>query len=505
MLSKIKSFLKDSAIYSISNAAYKGMGVITLPIYSKYLTLSQFGIFVILDPIITILAELLTAGQTNSILYFAKATETEQKRKRVFFTITVLVASLNLLFILLAHVWGNGVLQAIDQSGDVTGYLLFIIYISVFRSVNNLFLNKLRADENSIAFTIITLIKIASFVLAIIVLVAFYKFGVSGIMYAYLISELLIFIILAIKMFSHFQFEFHSGIASESLKFGFPLIFSAVGIMLLNLSDRFLLNHFIDKASVGLYDFGYRIAGILNMFLIMPFNLTLMPSVYNVYETPGYERYYSKLMTYLCFITVWAGLAISLMSEELVRLFALNSDYNNAFIVVPIIILAYIFSATRNVASIGLLVKKKTSYIALLTLSMAILNILLNIYLIPVYGLIAAAYTTLFSYFIFHIITELISRKQLDIKYETGKLVMLFALAIILYLTAINLLSGVSLFSFVVKILLVGIFPLLLKPLKFYEEIEIATLKKIFKNIANYSEVKRMIYNLLLQRRNDEK
>jgi O-antigen/teichoic acid export membrane protein len=136
---------------------------------------------------------------------------------------------------------------------------------------------------------------------------------------------------------------------------------------------------------------------------------------------------------------------------------------------------------------------------------MAILNILLNIYLIPVYGLIAAAYTTLFSYFIFHIITELISRKQLDIKYETGKLVMLFALAIILYLTAINLLSGVSLFSFVVKILLVGIFPLLLKPLKFYEEIEIATLKKIFKNIANYSEVKRMIYNLLLQRRNDEK
>jgi O-antigen/teichoic acid export membrane protein len=275
--------------------------------------------------------------------------------------------------------------------------------------------------------------------------------------------------------------------------------------MLLNLSDRFLLNHFIDKASVGLYDFGYRIAGILNMFLIMPFNLTLMPSVYNVYETPGYERYYSKLMTYLCFITVWAGLAISLMSEELVRLFALNSDYNNAFVVVPIIILAYIFSATRNVASIGLLVKKKTSYIALLTLSMAILNILLNIYLIPKYGFITAAYTTLFSYFVFHIVTEVISRKYLDIKYETGKLLVLFSLAIILYLFAVNILNGISLFSFIVKIILIGIFPLLLQPLKFYEEIELATLKKIFNNISNYSEIKRMISNLLSQRHNGEK
>lgn len=505
MLGKIKNFLKDSAIYSVSNAAYKGMGVITLPIYSKYLTLSQFGIFVILDPIITILAELLSAGQTNSILYFAKATEEVSKRKKVFFTITILVVSINLLFIVLAHIWGNGVLLAIDQSGDITGYLLFIIYISVFRSVNNLFLNKLRADENSIAFTIITLIKIASFVLAIIVLVAFYSFGISGILYAYLFSELLIFIILAFKMFSHFQFEFHSGIATESLKFGFPLIFSAIGIMLLNLSDRFLLNHFIDKSSVGLYDFGYRIAGILNMFLIMPFNLTLMPSVYNVYNTPGYERYYSKLMTYLCFITVWAGLAISLMSEELVRLFALNSDYNNAYMVVPIIILAYIFSATRNVASIGLLVKKKTTYIALLTLSMAILNIVLNIYLIPRYGFITAAYTTLFSYFVFHLVTELISRKYLDIKYETGKLLMLFALAIIVYLFAVNILNGVSIFSFIVKLILIGVFPLLLLPVKFYEEIEIATLKKIFNNISNFSEIKRMISDLLSQRQNGEK
>lgn len=505
MLGKIKNFLKDSVIYSVSNAAYKGMGVITLPIYSKYLTLSQFGIFVILDPIITILAELLSAGQTNSILYFAKATEEESKRKKVFFTIAVLVVSINLLFILLAHVWGNGALLAIDQSGDITGYLLFIIYISVFRSVNNLFLNKLRADENSIAFTIITLIKIVSFVLAIIVLVAFFSFGVSGIMYAYLISELLIFIILAFKMFSHFQFEFHRGIAAESLKFGFPLIFSAIGIMLLNLSDRFLLNHFIDKASVGLYDFGYRIAGILNMFLIMPFNLTLMPSVYNVYETPGYERYYSKLMTYLCFITVWAGLAISLMSEELVRIFALNSDYNNAFVVVPIIILAYIFSATRNVASIGLLVKKKTSYIALLTLSMAILNIVLNLYLIPKYGFITAAYTTLFSYFVFHIATEVISRKYLDIKYETGKLLLLFSLAIILYLFAVNILNGISLISFIVKIILIGIFPFLLRPLKFYEDIEITTLKKIFNNISNFSEIKRMVSDLLSQRHNGEK
>lgn len=496
MKNKIFGILKHSAFYSIGNIALKGMGVITLPIYTRFLTQSEYGMFGLLDITITILAEILTLGQANSLIYFNNKSGYDEKKRSIFFTITALILIANFIFILLAEAFGFSILTFAGSENTFGGYLPFLIYIVFLRAVNTVFVNKLRAEEKSLFFTSITLIKIVVFVGLIFLTVVHFKQSVYGIMNSYLLSEVVVLMILIPNMIKEMDWKWDKDIAKQALKFGFPLIFSSIGIMILNVSDRYLIGYFVDLTSVGLYDFGYRIAGVLNMFLIMPFGQALLPSAIKEFGKEGDKRYYSKLMTYMCFVTIWGGFAISIFSDEFIRIFG-TENYSPAKFFIPLIIIAYIFSAKRNVASTGLFLSGKTSYIALITLAAGILNIVLNIIFIPIYGFIAAAYTTVISFIIFYFLTKILADRFYKIAFETKKITILFLVAILLFVLheAIPVVNyPISLF---LKLILIAVFPFILYPFKFYEKIELETLKNgltVFKNPREFmSRIKELL------------
>ncbi|MDP2037424.1 MAG: hypothetical protein Q8L04_08575, partial [Ignavibacteria bacterium] len=106
MKEKIYSILKHSTIYGIGNVALKGMGIITLPIFAKFLTLAEFGAFGILDITIGILGEVLTLGQSNSVILFNNSTDYKEKKKTVFFTITISLLLFNSIFIIISELFG---------------------------------------------------------------------------------------------------------------------------------------------------------------------------------------------------------------------------------------------------------------------------------------------------------------------------------------------------------------------------------------------------------------
>lgn len=492
MKEKIYSTLKHSTIYGIGNVALKGMGVITLPIFVKFLSLAQYGAFGILDVTIGILSEVLTLGQSNSVILFNNSGDYKEKKKTVFFTITMSLLLFNLTFIVASELFGAPFLRSIKTSNEFISFLPFIIYISCTRMLNNIFMNKLRADDKSLLFTVITIIKILVFLALVYIMVIHLKLALAGILYSYLISEISILIIQFPFMVTEMEVKFDKEILRQALKFGFPLLFSTIGIMILNLSDRYMIKFFLNLKAVGLYDFGYRIAGVIYMFLILPFNQAFLPAAYKAYNQPDDKRYYTKAMTYMCFITIWGGLALSLFSNWIILLMG-NKNYLDAQSFIPVIILAYIFSGKRNIASTGLLLAGKTSYIAYITMGAGIINILLNLWLIPLYGIIAAAYTTLFSFVVFYLITKFLADKFFPIPYEGMKILRLFFLGIALYLLAFLIPFENIMVTFALKMMLVLSFPFILVPLNFYEKIELEILTKILKNPFS---IKKIVFNI---------
>jgi O-antigen/teichoic acid export membrane protein len=497
MYSKIKQFLKHSSIYSIGNIAVKGIGVITLPIYTKFISVPEFGLLGLIEISMAILVEIFTLGQANSILLLSNSIENKDQRKSAFYSISIVVFIIAFSALLIFELFKTPVLNLFYAPIEFSNLYTLALLVILLRVINTLFLFQLRALEKSTLYTVVILTKLFLIVLFVIFFVSVKQLGITGVLYSYILSEVLVFIIQLPLMIRRMQFQFNLKAVKIAFNFGIPLIFSSIGMMVLNLSDRYMLQIFTDLRTVGLYDLGYRIAGIINMFLIMPFSLALLPSAYKVYKTEGDKRYYSKLMTYMCFVLVWSGLALSLFSKEIVGLFALNPEYNSAFVVIPIIILSYIFSATRNLASLGMFLTKNTKHIAYITISAAILNICLNLLLIPRFGIMAAAYNTLISFILFYFITKYYADKFYKISYENVKLFKIFCIGILLYIIINSVFSDVTIIGMLVKTFMVIIFPLILYSLNLFDTIEIQAIKKIFSDSGAKISVSEIIKKII--------
>jgi O-antigen/teichoic acid export membrane protein len=496
MKAKVFQLLKHSTVYSFGNVALKGMGIITLPIYASHLTQTEFGTFGILDITIIVLSEFLSLGQSNSIIYFNNLKDYKDRNKSVFFTIASIVLAANIIFALFTGTIRFLFPQFINPLSLFSIYLPLICFISMIRAFNSVFINKLRADEKSVFYTVVTLIKIAAFICAVFYTIVYLKLSVIGIMYSYLFSEIFILILLCPVMFSKMKFDFDGEIGIKALKYGIPLIFAAIGIYILNLSDRFMIAYYLHLKAVGIYDFGYRIAGTIQMFLIIPFSQALLPSTYKEFKRPGDKRYYSKLMTYMCFVIVWGGLVLAIFGTLLVKLLG-NNNFNGAEVFVPIIILAYIFSSMRNVASTGMLLSGKTYYIGIITVGAGLLNIGLNIILLPRFGVIAAAYTTLIAFIIFYAVTKKISDRFYHIAFENNKIIMLLITGIILYfISSFISLNGIIL-SMLLRIAIILSFPFILYLLNFYEKIELETIRVSIKALRKPQEIRNLLTKLM--------
>lgn len=485
MLDKFKYFLKHSIIYSISNVATKASGIILLPIYTSYFTVEEFGRLGLVLAIITILIQIVVLGQNQSILKFNNQIEYVDKKKSILYTLSVFVILSTLVFIVIGEFAAPWLAKILGNFEDYYSSLRIAIYIIVVSIINNVFQNKLRADEKSVSFTVISLIKLFVLIVATVYLVTSLELGINGVLYGQLISEIITLIILVPLMLRLMEFKFEKDILNESLKFGLPLIFSALSMTLLNISDRFLIKFLDSEEALGLYELGYRVAGILNMFMIMPLNLTLLPVAYKVYQEPGDKDYYRKIMTYAAYLLVWGALALSIFSKEIIELFAGSGSYLPAYEVVPVILFAYVFFGMSLISSLGMYLTAKTTYVAIITILSAALNIILNFIFIPIYGIMGAAVNTLIAFIFLYLFSEIASNNYYKIGFENSKLLKLFILSVIILWLATYLSDISLLFRVILKLVIIFFFPVLLALFGYFNKKEVKAISGAIKKWYN--------------------
>lgn len=485
MLDKFKYFLKHSFIYSISNVATKASGIILLPIYTSYFTVEEFGRLGLVLAIITIMIQIVVLGQNQSILKFNNQIEYIDKKKSILFTLTLFVIFSALVFIVIGEFAAPWLAKILGNYNDYYSSLRIAIYIVVVSIITNVFQNKLRADEKSVSFTVISLIKLFVLIAATVYLVTSLELGINSVLYGQLISEMVTLIILTPFMLKLMEHRFEKNILAASLKFGLPLIFSALSMTLLNISDRFLIKFLANEEVLGLYELGYRVAGILNMFLIMPLSLTLLPIAYKIYKQPGDKEYYKKIMTYVTYVLIWGALFLSVFSREIVTLFSSNISFLPAYEVVPIILFSYVFFGMSMISSLGFYLVGKTAYVAIITIVSALLNIGLNLLLLPKYGIMAAAINTLVSFLFLYIVSLIVSNHFYRIFYEHKKLILLVILGVLLFFVSTLFNSMTFYLNLVLKFALVVIYPIILFIGSFYEASEIKLVKGLIRKWRN--------------------
>jgi len=132
-----------------------------------------------------------------------------------------------------------------------------------------------------------------------------------------------------------------------------------------------------------------------------------------------------------------------------------------------------------TISSLGMYLSGKNFYMALITMFCAGINIGLNFWLIPQYGIIAAAVSTVIAFFIQDTLSILASNKYYPIQYEYFKLIKIFIAGIVLYIVTINLLPGTLFTVILIKVVVSILFPFVCLLIGCFEKKELAAVKKV--------------------------
>ena len=473
MLNKIKLAIKNSFIFSLGNISSKIVGLILLPIITNKINLSEYGGLGIAEATTQVLIAVFSLSLYIALDRWYWDKEYRDKQKSMFFTVLIFVVFTSIIMIISFSLFLEPISILLFDTPNFTYLLMLMLITAGLQIVTQIPATLMKLQQKPILFSVSNLIRfIFNLVFTIYFIVVLDK-KVIGIYEGILVGNLIYLLILSRYTFKNIEFKLELKILREMFNFSAPLILSSIGGVLLTYIDRYSLRALSEYSEIGLYAFGYKIANTIKVFIVRSSQLALSPMKYKMMDEKGNKRFYQKSATYLVLIVTFCAIGLSLFSMELIKVVATNHDYWDAYKIVPFISFSIIFIALRNSIGIGLNIAKKTKILASILIGMAVLNLILNIILIPYFDSYGAAFATLLTHLIFFIVHYKISQKHYYVPYEINKITKMILLAV--FIVGISFISSnwELLYRLLFKTALLFSFPILLYFIKFYDDVEL--------------------------------
>jgi len=487
----LKQLTQHSTIYGISNILNKTLAIFLIPIYTHYLDVAEYGNLELFLVTLNFLVLFLPLGLNVAIFAFTISLEKNDPRDVIstVFNFTLIFTGVVVCLIY----YFSPVLSQIISDDPQRAYFLRIITINACMSVILLIpLARLRVENRSVTYSILNTIKFGSNLLLNIYFVVYIKKGIEGILLAGLYSSV-ITTILSLSFIHRdiLLFKISRKLLTPMLKFGIPLVPSAIASAILTMANRFFLEKLSTSEELGLFTLGFKFASIIT-FLTMAFQVAWPTFLFTIAKDENARNIYKKLLTYFLYVLLFMFLIISILAQDIIQLIA-TPEFGAAYRVVPFIVLSQIFYGVYFMTAVGVNIKRKTQYLPFVVGFAALTNLILNYVLIPHHGMIGAAYASLFSYFILVILSTRLSLHYYSIKYEYVRIFKLALITATIYVLSIFIKTDNVIFSISGKSLLICSYPLLLYVVKFYHKKELYSFKEILKSKSILKE--KMAFN----------
>jgi O-antigen/teichoic acid export membrane protein len=263
-----------------------------------------------------------------------------------------------------------------------------------------------------------------------IVLLTHTSLGITAVLIGGIVGNAVFFLCSAPLFFKNINTTFLKPEVAGILKYSIPLIFVGLGGLLLAFGDRYVLSVLQDFGQVGIYTLAYKVASVVNLFVLQAVNLAVLPVALKSFATDEGRLFLKQVLTYLTAVLCLMFLVISFFSMDVLKVFVKSDDYLAADSIIPILLFAYIFDGLRVMYGYHLLYIKKTQWNAYLTIASSVINIGLNFLVIPKYGFMGAAVTTLFSSFITCLAYQKVAQRKVFVAYAHLKIYAIILLSV---------------------------------------------------------------------------
>jgi O-antigen/teichoic acid export membrane protein len=458
LAAQMKRLARHSAVYGLGGIVSRVLAVFLLPLYTRFLDTDDLGAVGLIVALSAVLVTILRLGISSAFFrFYFDSPEPAQRRLvvRTSFWFTMASATLGLAAgVLLAQPIAD--LLGLDDANLVRAGFVGIWAQMNYEQLTSLF----RAEERSTAFVLASLANIAVTIGATILLVVVWEQGALGVIVGNFTGTLAVYLALLAVHREQLGLQFSRPLLREMNRFGVPLVPAALALIAVNFSDRFFLVHLASLDEVGLYEIGVRIASAM-VLLLTAFRMAWPAFAYSIEDDAEAKRTYAFVLTYLVVVASWLALALGLLAPWLVRLLTQPEFYEGESVVAPLAFGGVAYAA-YIVMAIGVGRAKRTQSNWVITGFAAVVNVALNLILIPPYGIMGAAVATVASYVVMFLGMTWYAQRVFPTPYQWRRVLTAVAAALAL------LLAGRALGGLAVALALSLAYPLALLLLGFF-------------------------------------
>lgn len=346
-----------------------------------------------------------TLGLPYTMVRFLSAEKEKSRIQEGFFSIFIVILfstlTVSILFLLFSKDIASSLFNGNIQVSLVLPVIIFLVCL------NTLLLNFFRTFQEMKRYSIILLVQTYLGII-IVSYFAITGFGVYFATLGLLLANSISFIIMVSIIFSEIGLvipKFKN--LKEYLSFGLPTIPSNFSYWIVDTSDRYVIGILLGAASVGYYAPGYTLANILLQF-IGPFS-TLLPAVLSkYYEEKNMEKvliFLKYSLKYFLLLAIPAAFGLSLLSRPILMILTTPEIASNGYLITPFVAVSTVLFGIYAIVVNIIILEKKTKITGIIWMFAAVLNLVLNIILVPYVGIVGAAAVTLIAYSVALVLT----------------------------------------------------------------------------------------------------
>lgn len=391
----IATLAKQTVVYGLSGAALQLIGLVTLPVFARVFTPAQYGVIELGTVTYSLLAVFTDAGLASASQRSYFEYTSEHARERGMVLLTALLASVAIgtaIGVALAAL--SGPLAGALFKGTSDASVLVVVAITLPVTAAAQFTREAMRLHFR-AWHYLTSAVLAAGVAAAVSLVSVLALG-SGVVGLF-IGTLAGNAAAGLYGLVVARGSFGPGVSRRELRimlaYGLPLIIPGLSLWGLSFVDRFLLAGISSLAEVGEYAVANRLAAPV-LFLVTAFGTAFSPFIFALYsEDPEAERRLrARVLDLLTLGLLAVSVAIGLFARELITVIA--PGFHTAYESVGLLVLGATEYGLTTVVLFGISITRRTSWAAIYSLAAAIVNVALNVVLIPFSGQVGAAIAT---------------------------------------------------------------------------------------------------------------
>ena len=398
MENSYQKFARDVLIIGVANALVALSSIILLPLITKTLGAHDYGIWAQVHVTMNLVVAFVGLGLPFAITRFLPAKTNRGEIREEFYSVLLVVslatAVVSIIVIVFAGFIAGALFAGATDVVRITGLIILAsslgqVFLSLFRAFRQM-------KEYAVFIIANTYVQIG-----LIAYLVSHGYGILSVVLAVLAVTTVILLVLLFSVRSQLGISrprFHR--IREYLSFGLPTIPGSISTWVVASSDRYVIGYFLGATSVGVYSAAYGIGNIIAMaagvlVFVLPPTLSRLYDQGSMEEVKIHLRYSLKYLLALAIPFVFGS---AVLAEPVLRLFSTAGIASEGYLIVPLVALSALFWGIYVVVMHILVLVKKMRILALIWGISALVNLGLNIAIVPRVGILGAAITTLIAY-----------------------------------------------------------------------------------------------------------